>query len=70
MRRRGAKKPVWDRTGVPPAGALAALRVRTLADMTEDEICALEVEYGCPVIRPKGRRRRRAAVAASYQPTA
>jgi hypothetical protein len=26
--------------------------MRTLADMTEPEICAIEREYGCPVIRP------------------
>ena len=25
---------------------------RTLADMTEEEIQAIEREYGCPVIRP------------------
>jgi hypothetical protein len=25
---------------------------RTLADMTEAEIAALEREYGCPVVRP------------------
>lgn len=25
---------------------------RTLADMTEEEIVAIEREYGCPVIRP------------------
>ena len=26
--------------------------VRTLKDMSEPEICQLETEYGCPVIRP------------------
>jgi hypothetical protein len=25
--------------------------VRTLADMTPDEIAAIEAEYGCPVLR-------------------
>jgi hypothetical protein len=30
----------------------AALRCRTLADMTEEEIIAIELEYGVPVIRP------------------
>lgn len=29
---------------------------RTLADMTEAEIVALEKHYGCPVIRPKKKR--------------
>lgn len=27
--------------------------LRTLADMTEEEIRALELKYGCPVRRPK-----------------
>lgn len=38
------RNPYWDRFEGPPC--------RTLADMTEAEIRALEREYGCPVIRP------------------
>lgn len=49
---RGALAPEHERLGFAP------LRCRTLADMTEDEIRALERYYGCPVIRPKKRRRR------------
>jgi len=32
-------------------------RLRTLADMTEPEIQALEAHYGCRVIRPRRTRR-------------
>lgn len=42
----------------------AATKLRSLADMTEREIRALEKLYGCPVIRPArapGATRRRAA---------
>jgi hypothetical protein len=41
------RNPYWDRFEGPPC--------RTLADMTEAEIVAIEREYGCPVIRPTSR---------------
>jgi len=39
-------------------------KLRTLADMNEAEIRALEQQYGCPVIRPQ-RTKRRAGMTAS-----
>lgn len=36
----------------------ASTKLRTLHDMTEPEIQALERHYGCRVIRPKAPRRR------------
>jgi len=39
-------------------------KLRTLADMTEREIKALERQYGCPVIRPARRNRRLSQAAA------
>lgn len=50
-----------SRVGERPASAFAELarttKLRTLRDMSEDEIRALERLYGCRVIRPKTRRR-------------
>lgn len=45
---------------------VAATKLRTLRDMTEPEIQALERFYGCRVIRPRVRARRtsRQAIAA------
>jgi len=46
---------IWGRWVRPPAYVneqglpTAHGRVRTLADMTQDEITALERRYGCPV---------------------
>lgn len=41
-----------------------ATKLRTLRDMPEREIKALEKLYGCPIIRPEGRNARRRRVAA------
>ena len=41
-----------------------ATRLRTLNDMSESEIRALEREYGCPVIRPARPKRQRRQTAA------
>ncbi len=56
--RRGTPEAWMQKLGYTPA----ALRCRTLEDMTEEEIVAIELEYGVPVIRPKrGRGKRRTA---------
>jgi hypothetical protein len=49
--RRGTPEAWMQKLGYTPA----ALRCRTLADMSEEEIVAIEKEYGVPVIRPNGR---------------
>jgi hypothetical protein len=61
--RRGTPEAWMKKLGYTPA----ALRCRTLADMSEEEILAIEQEYGVPVIRPgssrsKGRRNARPLV--------
>jgi hypothetical protein len=48
-----------QRTPEEYAELARATRLRTLNDMSEREIQALEREYGCPVIRPQRRVRRR-----------
>jgi hypothetical protein len=55
--RRGSPEAWMKKLGYTPA----ALRCRTLADMTEEEIVAIEIEYGAPVIRPGRGNRRRSA---------
>jgi hypothetical protein len=48
----------------------AATKLRTLADMSEREIRALERFYGCPVIRPEKAPRRARRVSQSAAPAA
>ena len=73
--KRTAATPIWGHNGKPPTARertydeFTALRqatkLRTLHDMTEREIRALERYYGCPVIRPEGRRARRVSQGAA-----
>lgn len=43
----------YKRTEEETRQIAAATRLRTLVDMTEREIRALERFYGCPIIRPE-----------------
>ncbi len=52
--------PRHEGRDLPPGVESLHGRVRTLADMTEAEVQALEAEYGCPVQRPAGLVRRAA----------
>lgn len=62
--RRGTPEAWMQKLGYTPA----ALRCRTLADMTEEEIIAIEIEYGVPVIRPTRSERTKARRAAAIRP--
>jgi len=62
--RRGSPEAWMKKLGYTPA----ALRCRILADMTEEEIVAIELEYGVPVIRPTRSERAKARRAAAARP--
>lgn len=51
------RSPALDRTTAAYAEMARSTKLRTLQDMTESEIRALEAHYQCRVVRPKGRRR-------------
>lgn len=61
----GFKGPRGDRTPEAFAALASATKLRTLWDMSEREIRALERLYGCPVIRPDRAERPRRARRAS-----
>jgi len=46
--KRGSAKVWMEKLGYTPA----TLRCRTLADMTNSEIAAIEIQYGAKVLRP------------------
>lgn len=61
----GFKGPRGDRTPEAFAALATATKLRTLWDMSEREIRALERLYGCPVIRPERPRRARRVTGAA-----